>query len=710
MNTAHNSISQEKGNFYGINVNNRKCRRCLYCVQLCPAKAIKLEKDSIRIIPERCILCGSCISACPHQAMSYKSGLSDVKKIFLSHEKTIACLDPAFPAVFDAGTQGQLVTALKMLGFSEVWEGAFGAELVSQAYRELVHKGTNQPLISSFCPVIVFYIQKYLPQLVPNIARLVSPMIAIGRVARKIKGEGWKVVYLTPCLAQVSEASSPEVVGAIDHVVTFRDVKKMLDEAGIDRKSLVESEFDGPKPFLGRIVSVIGGLNRTMGDSFDVLDDERSMTYGRRRAIGALKQLANGYIQAKFLDFLYCSGCVDGPFVDRELSVVGRRQIVVRYAKAEMEKQDVSRVLAELDSYADVDLSREFTAMEQKLPMPTEEQIRAVLKKMDKMPPHNNLDCRACGYATCREKAIAVAQGIAEAEYCLPYLLEQSKKIYQQLEKSHNALQVSHQELEQAQYQLIRTEKLAALGQLAAGVAHEINNPLGTITIYAHILLKGMEQDDPRREDLTLIIGEANRTKEIVQGLLSFARETKLKPGETNINEILEDTLGLLVNQSLFHNIKIKKVFAPDLPNIFADATQLKQVFLNIILNGAQAMEGKGSLSITTTQEKNQIKIKIRDSGPGIPPENVRKLFNPFFTTKEKGTGLGLAISYGIVERHGGKLDVETELGKGSAFIISLPITTVEGTHEEAMTKKDLVQTINTGRKNYGQKTKNLNY
>jgi two-component system NtrC family sensor kinase len=710
MDTAQNPISQEKSGLYGIDVNNRKCRLCLYCVQLCPAKAIKLEKDSIRIIPDRCILCGSCISACPHQAMSYRSGLSDVKKIFSSNEKTIACLDPAFPAVLDVGTPRQLVTALKKLGFSEVWEGAFGAELVSQAYRELLHNTLHQTIISSFCPVIVFYIQKYLPQLVPNIARIVSPMIAIGRVAKKIKGEGWKIIYLTPCLAQMSEVSSPEVAGAIDHVITFRDIKNMLDEAGIDRKSMDESDFDGPKPFIGRIVSVIGGLNRIMGESFDVLDDERSVTYGRRRTIGALNQLANGYIQARFLDFLYCSGCVDGPFVDRELSVLGRRQIIARYAKAEMEKQDVSKVLAELDSYADIDLSREFKAMEQKLPTPTEEQIRAVLKKMEKMAPHKNLDCRACGYATCREKAIAVAQGITEAEYCLPYLLEQSKKIYQQLEKSHNELQISHQELEQAQYQLIRTEKLAALGQLAAGVAHEINNPLGTITIYAHILLKGMEQDDPRRDDLALIISEANRTKEIVQGLLSFARETKLKPGETDINEILEDTLGLLVNQSLFHNIKIKKVFSPDLPTTFADATQLKQVFLNIILNGAQAMEGKGSLTITTAQEKNQIRVKVRDSGPGIPPENVRKLFNPFFTTKEKGTGLGLAISYGIVERHGGKLDVETELGKGSTFIISLPITTVDGAHEEATTKKDLVQTINTGRKNYGQKTKNLNY
>ncbi|HOE16602.1 MAG TPA: [Fe-Fe] hydrogenase large subunit C-terminal domain-containing protein [Syntrophorhabdaceae bacterium] len=709
MDTAQNPISQENNSVYGIDVNNRKCRLCLYCVQLCPAKAIKLEKEEIRIIPERCILCGSCLSGCPHQAMSYRSSVDEVKRLFFNNEKTVACLDPAFPAVFDVGTPRQLVTALKRLGFTEVWEGAFGAELVSQAYRELLQTISNKTIISSFCPVIVLYIQKYLPQLVPNIAKIVSPMIAIGRVARKIKGEGWKIVYLTPCLAHMGEASSPEVVGTIDYVITFRDIKNMLDEAGIDRKSLEESDFDGPKPFIGRIVSVIGGLNRIMGESFDVLDDERSVTYGRRRTIGALNQLANGYIQAKFLDFLYCSGCVDGPFVDRELSVLGRRQIIARYAKGEMEKQDVSAVLAELDSFADINLSREFNPMEQTLPMPTEEQIRAVLKKMDKMMPNRNLDCRACGYATCREKAIAVAQGITEAEYCLPYLLERSKRIYQQLEKSHHELQVSHQELEQAQYQLIRTEKLAALGQLAAGVAHEINNPLGTITIYAHILMKGMEPDDPRREDLALIISEANRTKEIVQGLLSFARETKLKPGETNINELLDDILGLLVNQSLFHNIKIKKAFAPGLPNTFADATQLKQVFLNIILNGAQAMEGKGNMTITTALEKDRIKVKIRDSGPGIPPENVRKLFNPFFTTKEKGTGLGLAISYGIVERHGGTLDVETELGKGSTFIVSLPVT-AEGEQEEATTNKDLVQTINTGRKHYGQKTKNPHY
>lgn len=657
-----------------ISVDNRRCRRCSYCVQYCPTKAIKLEKNTIRIIPERCILCGSCITACPQQAMGFESNLNIVKKMISSATKTIACVDPAFPAVFDVKKPAQLITALKKLGFTEVWEGAFGVELISQAYKKLLANSAGRPIISSFCPVIVFYIQKYLPQLIPNLAPIISPMIAIGKVARQTKGDDWKLVYITPCLAHMREINVPEVAGVIDYVISFHDVQQMLDEANISLIDLEPGEFDGPRPHLGRIASVIGGLNRSMGGTFDVLGDEVSIAYGRRQVMGLLNQLATGYIQAGFLDLVYCDGCIDGPFIKRELSVIGKRQLVARYTKSEMSKQNLAVFNDEVNKYGQINVHRDFLNDEQKLSVPTEEEIQSILRKIDKLPPDNNLDCRACGYATCRDKAIAVAQGVAEAEYCPPYLLQESKKIYQQLEKSHRQLQNSHQELEQAQYQLIRTEKLAALGQLAAGVAHEINNPLGTITIYAHILLRSMDADDPRRDDIELIISEANRTKDIVQGLLSFARETKLKPGDTNINELLEDTLGLLVNQSLFQNIKIKKGFARDLPTIFADGTQLKQVFINIILNAAQAMEGKGDIAITTWQEKNIIKIKIRDTGPGIPPEHVGKLFNPFFTTKEKGTGLGLAISYGIIERHSGKIDVATELGKGSTFTISIPI------------------------------------
>ena len=143
------------------------------------------------------------------------------------------------------------------------------------------------------------------------------------------------------------------------------------------------------------------------------------------------------------------------------------------------------------------------------------------------------------------------------------------------------------------------------------------------------------------------------------------------------------------------------------MPMLFADATQLKQVFLNIILNAAQAMAGKGSLTITTSHDAGVITIKIKDTGPGIPPENIGKLFNPFFTTKEKGTGLGLAISYGIVERHSGKIDVETELGKGSTFIISLPVDGKAIGITAQANGLAANQNINTGRRNYGKKNSN---
>ena len=137
---------------YDIDVNNRKCRRCSYCVQICPAKAIKVGRDGFRVIQERCVLCGGCIRACPQGALTYHGGLSNVKDFFARGSKTIAVLDPSFPVETDLGTPRQVVSALKQVGFYEVWEGAFGAELISQVYFRLLHEETTRPLISSFCP------------------------------------------------------------------------------------------------------------------------------------------------------------------------------------------------------------------------------------------------------------------------------------------------------------------------------------------------------------------------------------------------------------------------------------------------------------------------------------------------------------------------------------------------------------------------------
>ncbi|HJX31149.1 MAG TPA: PAS domain S-box protein [Thermodesulfobacteriota bacterium] len=236
-------------------------------------------------------------------------------------------------------------------------------------------------------------------------------------------------------------------------------------------------------------------------------------------------------------------------------------------------------------------------------------------------------------------------------------------------------------ELQDTQMRLIQTEKMASLGSLAAGVAHEINNPLGGILIYASLLMEDFaDQNDPRVQDLKRIVEEGTRCKDIVKSLLEFARQTESKFESVAINKAIDDVLFFLEKQALFHNIQTIKELNPDLPPIQGDPNQIKQVLMNMMVNAAEAMSEKGgTLTITTgiNPDESSIVIFFKDTGPGIPPAIQSKIFDPFFTTKDvgKGTGLGLSTSYGIVQSHHGTIEVESAPGKGAAFKIILPIT-----------------------------------
>jgi len=233
-------------------------------------------------------------------------------------------------------------------------------------------------------------------------------------------------------------------------------------------------------------------------------------------------------------------------------------------------------------------------------------------------------------------------------------------------------------ELTEMQTKLLQSEKLASLGKLAAGVAHEINNPLGAILIYSHLLLEEMPKNTPAYENLRKIVKETSRCKDIVKGLLEFARPKEPEMSPTDVNETVDRALAIMEKQALFQNIKINKEYG-QLPRIVADAAQLQQVFMNIILNAAEAMNGRGTLTITSSLDpkKEQIRVAFKDTGHGIRPEDMPRLFEPFFTTKEvgKGTGLGLAISYSIIQKHKGTIEVSSQVGQGSTFTIILPLT-----------------------------------
>ena len=224
---------------------------------------------------------------------------------------------------------------------------------------------------------------------------------------------------------------------------------------------------------------------------------------------------------------------------------------------------------------------------------------------------------------------------------------------------------------------LAQTEKLASIGHLAAGVAHEINNPLGVILCYGDLILKNVESSPQISEDISIIIKHADECKTIVQSLLNFGRVTETNFISADLHDCLEEILAVLGNQMKKQQITVNQDYDPNIKKITFDQQQIKQVFMNLLLNSIQAMPNGGKLSITTqlNEEEKSVSISIKDTGCGIPKDKLDKIFEPFYTTKErgKGTGLGLSVSYGIIQLHNGSINLETKLGEGTLFSISLP-------------------------------------
>ena len=236
--------------------------------------------------------------------------------------------------------------------------------------------------------------------------------------------------------------------------------------------------------------------------------------------------------------------------------------------------------------------------------------------------------------------------------------------------------------LHQTQQELLHKERLVSMGQLAAGVAHEINNPLATILLYADVLRKQTREQDPQYEDLTLIINEVTRCKEIVANLLNFARQQQIVAQVTDLHALIDEVIERVDRQPGFDRIQIVRNYDSGLPQITADQAQLSQVFINLLCNAAESIRAAGTITITTrSQSPDWVQIDIRDTGCGIPQENLGRLFTPFFTTKPlgKGTGLGLSIVYGIIKMHRGQITVTSQVNQGTVFTITLPVRLPSG-------------------------------
>lgn len=649
-----------------VSTIGQKCRRCFSCIRECPATAIRVVNGQAFVITERCLSCGHCVKVCSQHAKEISSDIEKVLFKLIPKGKTVAMVAPSFAASFP-NDYLKLPSALKSMGFIKVTEAAFGADLISPLYGKLFEKIDGRTIISSPCPAIYNYIEKYFTELVPNLAPIVSPMIAMGRYLKETLGNDIKVVFIGPCVAKKSEYIDEEVNDAVDAVLTFTELKKIFNDNNIDISSFNEIEFDPPYANLGKSFPLTGGLLKTAKISGDILAKKVIVVDGKEKVEEIIQDVWNNKINSKFIDILFCEGCINGPGMESDLNYYSRREKVINYIDAKIHNVDKNVWKSELYNSRNLKLERKFSPKKQRRPMPSDEKIKEILERTNKFTKKDELNCGACGYPTCRAYAIAIAKELAEEDMCLPYLIDKIENAYS--------------ELKNAQEQLQHAEKLASVGQLAAGVAHEINNPLGTIMMYSSILKNDLSKkinDRQTIEDINLIIDEANRCKSIVSNLLDFARQSKLKLSDVKPADIIYDVIRELKYKPAFEGVVLKVADNSNNKLIEGDKDQLKQVFMNLINNACESLEESKikTVSMNIYDEENFITIEISDTGCGVPEENIKKLFTPFFTTKKmgKGTGLGLAITYGIIKMHKGDIKVESVLGEGTTFRIKLPV------------------------------------
>jgi len=649
-----------------------KCRRCYTCVRECPAKAIQILDGQAMIIQTRCIACGNCVSVCSQNAKQVISGIEATESLLAGDAPVAAIVAPSYPAEFTECDTAGLVGALRELGFSGVHEVSFGADLVAAEYARLLQEDDDR-YVATTCPAVVSYVRKYHPDLLDNLAPIVSPMLAIARVLHAKYGPDLKIVFVGPCIAKKGEARYEQFEGEVHAALTYVELRAMLAARGISltTRDKHDDDFDPPHGGLGALFPITRGMLQAADLDEDLLSGDIVTADGRANLADAITDFEHGDTEARLLDILCCEGCIMGAGFSCDEPVFKRRSDVSRETRGRQACFDEAAWKADVERYGTVDLSRTFAPFDQRFDdMPTPQELSELLARMNKFSPEDELNCGACGYETCRDHAVAIWQGLAEVEMCLPYSVEELRKTVGELQESNRSLETTKEAL-------VKSEKLASMGQLAAGIAHEVNNPLGILLLHANLLLEDCESDAAVADDVKLIVNQANRCKKIISGLLNFARQSRVVRQPTDVTSLVGEVLRTIPIQE---GISVEIVDHLDDPVAELDGDQIVQVLTNLLTNAQHAMPEGGGIVVTLDGTEENVVVMVKDEGTGIAEEHLDKLFSPFFTTKQvgKGTGLGLAVTHGIVKMHRGQITVESNADPaagptGTTFTIVLP-------------------------------------
>ncbi len=394
--------------------NKAQCRDCYRCVRVCPVKAIRMHDGQASVIEQRCIGCGTCVRECPQGAKCFRNDLERVKRFLAEGGKLAASLAPSFSAVYTDWRRGRIPSALRQLGFSYVGETAIGAYYAAQATAQVAADSPTKPWICTACPAAVRYVERYRPELIPFLMPVVSPMIAHAKRIKEKFGDEIKTVFIGPCIAKKAEADRPEFDGLVDCVLTYQELEEWFDSESIDLSACEESDFDEKPEGFARLFALEGGCLRTAGWSDEMFRGEMAAVSGFEEMRLVLNSLQED-THPMMIEPLFCPlGCVNGPGVP-----VKSDNLFVRRVKALQYAEDNPGEIPH--SPQTLDLRTPFVPRPEDVEVEfSEEQIRHALEITGKTRLEDQLNCGACGYPSCREKAIAVLRGLAVPEMCLP--------------------------------------------------------------------------------------------------------------------------------------------------------------------------------------------------------------------------------------------------------------------------------------------------
>ena len=407
-----------------IQLDKSKCKACYSCIRSCPVKAIHIRGNSVfpYIEENKCILCGACIGICAYGAITYFDSKKNVKQLLNSKEKVVAICAPSIAGEFDDITDyRKFVKMIRLLGFTYVTEMAFGVDIIAEKYRKLTHDEFNgKYYITSCCPPIVHLIEKIYPELIGNLVPYISPVAACAIVARKVYGNDLKVVHITPCIAAKKSVDRYTGLTKIDEVLTFKELRELFDEFKISETFSEYSDFDEPLGYRGSMYPISQGFLEATNLDISLLK-ENTITVEGKSSVHAVQQFLEYYNIIKHnFNIFFCEGCIMGPGTSENGEKYKRYALVKDYIIKRLEKFDVEKWVYNMDLHSNYkELKANFTEKKYELPLPDEFEIKIALNRITKRNNNKEVNCRACGFDTCKELARAIAQNTAIPEMCV---------------------------------------------------------------------------------------------------------------------------------------------------------------------------------------------------------------------------------------------------------------------------------------------------